>query len=175
MATSRIVYMYKYTLMTAEQMIEQASKGEEKNNSLSAIVFCAFTLEGFLNHVGAELIEEWNNLFESLAPKAKLVLITDKFKIKFSFGEEPFQSFSKVFQIRNQLAHPKTKKHNYQGSDKKLKIKVGEKEWLADEWEIYSDLQKAKKIVFDTKEIIKRLEDELNIEKIPDFLLSEHI
>jgi len=168
----RKVYTYRYTLMTAERMLEQAEKYAEKDNSMSAIVFCAFSLEGFLNHIGDELIPKWNNLFENLSPKAKLVLIADRYKYEFSFGKRPFQSFNTIFEIRNQLAHPKTKKHNV---TKKVQLIVGERKWSADKWEILCKLKYAKMFIADTKEIIEQLNKILPLEKVPNFILSEHI
>lgn len=86
---TRKVYTYKHTLTIAEQMITQAQNNEniEWHNAISTIVFCAFSLEGFLNHIGNELIKDWNSLFENLNPKAKLLLLTDKFNLNIDFGK----------------------------------------------------------------------------------------
>jgi hypothetical protein len=116
----RKVYTYRHTLMVAERMAAQAKGNNERDNSIVAIVFCAFTLEGYLNHAGEELIPRWNELFESLKPKAKLMMLTDRYEINIVFGSPPFQAFSTIFEVRNQLAHPKTKKHDYE--EKKGKV-----------------------------------------------------
>ncbi len=157
----------------AEQMLKQSHSEQEWHNSISVIVFCAFSLEGFLNHAGDELIDDWNNLFENLKPKAKLIFLTDKYNIKIDFGKKPFQSFRVIFEIRNQLAHPKTKEH-IRESKQRLKVSDNE-EWNADRWEVYANLKEAEKILNDTKQIINELSNKFPIEKIPSFLLSEHI
>jgi hypothetical protein len=133
----RKVYSYKHTLTIAEQMLKQAQNSEniEWHNSISMIIFCAFSLEGFLNHVGDELIKDWSSLFENLNPKAKLILLSDKFDAKIDFSKAPFQSFKIIFEIRNQVAHPKTKHH----TKSKYKLKVDEnRKWDADNWEVYA-------------------------------------
>ena len=169
----RKIYSYKHTLTIAEQMMKQAQNNEdvEWHNSISTIMFCAFSLEGFLNHIGDELINEWNELYENLKPKAKLVLLTDKYNIKVDFGKTPFQSFKIIFEIRNQLAHPKTKKH----INSKYKLKINENvAWDANRWEIYANLIDAEKIFNDTKQIIDELSKKFPIEKVPSFFPRSH-
>ncbi len=161
--------------MMAEKMLEQAESNNEILNATSTIVFCAFTLEGYLNHVGDELINDWGDLFESLKPKAKLVLISKQFDVEISFGEQPFQTFSTIFEIRNQLAHPKTKKHTYNTSKKKVWLKIGSTKWPAEKWEGLCSLKYAKEILLDTNKIIEYLDNKLPIEKVPSFILSAHI
>ena len=171
----RKVYTYRYTAMTAERMLEQAKSTNEIDNSISAIVFCAFSLEGYLNHVGDELIKDWSDLFENLKPKEKLILISEGFNVEVQLGNAPFQSFSTIFEIRNQLAHPKTKKHTYENTKKKIWLNVGERKWPVEKWEILCKPEFAEKFVSDTKEIIKYLDLQLPIERVPNFILSEHV
>ncbi len=171
----RKVYTYRYTAMTAERMLEQARSINEVDNTISAIVFCAFSLEGYLNHVGDELVKDWSALFESLKPKEKLILISERFNVEIQLGKAPFQSFSTIFEIRNQLAHPKTKKHTYENTKKKIWLNVGERKWPAEKWETLCTLNFAEKFVADTKEIMRYLDSHLPIEKIPNFLLSENV
>lgn len=169
----RKVYSYKYTITIAESMLEQAKNDREWSNSISTILFCAFSLEGFLNHIGDELVENWNSSYEKLEPKKKLTFLTDKYNIKINFGNSPFQSFKVIFGIRNLLAHPKTKEHN---KTSKFQLKISNtKKWDADIWEIYANLKNAEKILNDTKQIIDELSNKLPINKIPSFLLSEHL
>ena len=171
----RKVYIYRYTLMTAERMLEQARSTNEIDNAISAIVFCAFSLEGYLNHVGDELIKDWSDLFGSLKPKAKLILISERFNVEVKPGKAPFQSFSTIFEIRNQLAHPKTKKHTYENKNRKIWLNVGQRKWPAEKWETLCKLEFAENFVIDTKEIIKYLDSQLPIERVPNFVLSEHV
>ncbi len=169
----RKVYTYRYMIKIAETMLHQAQNNNEYNNSISTIVFCAFALEGFLNHVGEELVKEWTEACEKYKPKDKLVFLADKFNIEINFGKNPFQSFKIIFEIRNQLAHPKTREHT---KDSKYKVKVNEKStWSVDRWECYSNEKEANKILIDTKLIIDELDKKFSIEKIPSFILSEHI
>ena len=169
----RKVYTYRHMINIAKTMIHQAENKDEYSNSVATIVFCAFSLEGFLNHVGKELVKDWNELYENLKPKAKLVLLTDKFNIEIDFSARSFQSFNVIFEIRNQLAHPKTKEYT---KSSKFKLHVTEtKTWDAERWEIYANIKEAKKILDDTVQIVNELDKKFPIEKIPSFMLSEHI
>jgi len=171
----RKVYTYRYTVMTAERLLEQARLQNERDNSISAIIFCAFSLEGYLNHVGDELISDWSASFERLKPKEKLISISSKFNVDIQFWKSPFQSFSTIFEIRNQLAHPKTKKHTYEKEKKKIWLNVSGQKWPAEKWEQLCVLKFAERFVTDTKEIIRYLDSHLPIEKNPNFLLSENV
>lgn len=171
----RKVYMYRHMLMIAERMAAQAAAENERDNSISAIVFCAFALEGYLNHAGEELIPKWNELFESLKPKAKLVLLTDQYAVSLAFGVPPFQSFGTIFEIRNQLAHPKTKKHDYDERNGKVWLEVVAARWPAERWESLCEATYAEQFVNNTREIIKSLNETLPLEQVPGFILSENV
>lgn len=71
---------------------------------LGSIVFTAFSLEAFLNHVGEALFNSWPEL-EKLTPKGKVNLITEKLGIKVDYGSMPWQVIPEIFGIRNRIAH----------------------------------------------------------------------
>ena len=161
--------------MVAERMAIQAKEDNERDNAIAAIVFCAFTLEGYLNHAGEELIPKWNELFENLRPKAKLVLLADRFNVDIKFGSLPFQAFGTIFEVRNQLAHPKTKKHDYRDKKGKVWLEVGTEKWPAENWENLCKAKYAEQFVQNTKEIIELLDKKIPTENIPAFILSVNI
>ncbi len=73
---------------------------------LGSIVFTAFTLEAFLNHVGNAIFESWSDL-ERLSPKGKINIICEKLEIEPNFGETPWRIAPEIFGIRNKVAHGK--------------------------------------------------------------------
>lgn len=73
---------------------------------LGSIVFAAFTLEAFLNHIGETIFESWEEL-ERLPPKAKLKVICEKLRIKPDFASMPWQIVPEIFGIRDKVAHGK--------------------------------------------------------------------
>ncbi len=156
-------------------MAEQAESQHERENATGAIVFCAFALEGYLNHVGAELVPNWGELFESLSPEAKLVFLAERYSAKVEFGKAPFQAFRAIFKVRNQLAHPKTKEHDYSEKGSKKWLIIGERRWPAEHWEELCTAQNAAEILAHTQSMVDCLEKQLPHESVPSFLLSEHV
>lgn len=109
--TGAYIKTYVYLFNVARLSIEEA-KAERKDDAvlykcMTSIVFLAFCLESYLNHLGAEGIENWQDDFESLKPLAKLRLLMSKHG-RVNLANRPFQSFSEIFKVRNQLAHGKT-------------------------------------------------------------------
>lgn len=73
---------------------------------LGSIVFTAFTLEAFLNHVGESLFKSWPEL-ERLTPKGKINVITEKLGIAVNYGHMPWQIIPEIIGVRNKIAHSK--------------------------------------------------------------------
>jgi len=90
-------------------MLDKAKKNSEGSyyQLMASLIFTAFTLEAFLNHIGQSIFKCWNDL-EQLSPLRKLNLITEKLGIKKDDSERPFQTVSELFKFRNNVAHGKT-------------------------------------------------------------------
>jgi hypothetical protein len=75
---------------------------------ISSLMFTAFTLEAYLNHIGKIAFTCWDDL-ESLPPKKKLNLLAEKFGVKTDYSKRPFQTIKRLIDFRNAVAHGKTK------------------------------------------------------------------
>lgn len=73
---------------------------------LGSIVFTAFSLEAFLNHVGEALFKSWLEL-EKLTPKGKIDVIAEKLGIAVDYGSMPWQIVPEIIGVRNKIAHGK--------------------------------------------------------------------
>ncbi|MBN2043629.1 MAG: hypothetical protein JW757_01310 [Anaerolineales bacterium] len=96
---------------------------------ISVIVFSAFCLEGYMNHIGPNYFSTWYDEKTGenrKRPKEKLDLICEKIKYVPAFGHRPFQSFMPIFQFRNLLAHNKTEilKGNFEGDYPDIDTKI---------------------------------------------------
>jgi hypothetical protein len=76
---------------------------------MGSLVFTAFSLEAYFNHVGLHLFAAWDDL-ESLNPKAKLNVISERLGFQVDYGHKPWQIMHDLFGFRNDIAHGKTKK-----------------------------------------------------------------
>jgi len=174
--TFRKIYSYNAHLAAADYFLDAAGGEDnqsEKINSMGTLVFSAFALEAFLNHVGPQLLEVWDNehLKKHLSPGAKLGVIAKCIGLEIDFESRPFQTFRTLFRFRNVMAHSATEKLSEENAKHFLQIGVGY--WPAAEWEKLCSAEVAKNALKDVERIIDLIEDKSGIEQIPRFLLSE--
>jgi hypothetical protein len=145
--TGAYIKTYVYLFNAARLSIKDADVEKKEEiafyNCMTSIVFLAFCIEAYLNHMGEEKIQHWEDDFESLRPIAKLRLIMSEHG-EVDFSRRPFQSFSDIFSFRNQLAHGKTV----------FAFEKHPKEPLA-KWEKLCNVKDAKRLFDDTEKIIR--------------------
>ena len=138
---------YAYLFSAARLSIEEAKTEKQDDvvfyKCMTSIIFLAFCIEAYLNHMGTEEIENWKDDFESLRPVAKLRLLMSKHD-EIDFSRRPFQSFSEIFDARNQLAHGKTV----------FAFEKYPKEPLA-KWGALCNVENVKKLFADTEKMIR--------------------
>jgi hypothetical protein len=100
---ARIFQVAKWTL-------KQASEEEKgsTHNCLAALVFLAFTLEAYVNHMAVSRIPDWPSIERNLGQQRRLRLLLSKVGLDPSFEERPFRSVAELVEIRDQLAHGRT-------------------------------------------------------------------
>ncbi len=123
---------------------------------IASLIFTAFALEAYLNHVGKSIFECWDDL-ERLSPSAKINVIAEKLEVKKDDSIRPFQTVKKLFEFRNDVAHGKTilLKNEEQISITDSNMDKYMHKMLEPEWEKYSTLDNAKRARDDVEEIIK--------------------
>ena len=124
-------------------------------NCLTAMVFSAFSLEAYLNHLGTSEFPNWVKIERSKSPKQKLELLTEKIAFSSDFSKPPFETFDKIFKFRKQIAHGKTERVRV---EEVQDVELGDKPKLPHtSWEIETNLENATAFVEDTKSIIQIL------------------
>ena len=76
---------------------------------LPFVVFMAFSIEAYLNSIGAMNIDFWDEL-ERLPWKQKVGILHKNSGRALDWGKEPLQFAAEVFRIRDKLAHGKTER-----------------------------------------------------------------
>jgi hypothetical protein len=71
----------------------------------ASLIFTAFSLEAYLNHVGPLLLESWERIERKLMPIDKLKLLSEFLKIKADWSARPWQTLQGLMSFRNSLAH----------------------------------------------------------------------
>ncbi|MDO6765813.1 hypothetical protein [Agarivorans sp. 1_MG-2023] len=70
------------------------------------IVFQAFSIESFLNHLGGKHIDIWDHI-ERLSWRKKVEVLHTHAEKKTDWGSKELQFAAKIFKIRDRLAHGK--------------------------------------------------------------------
>lgn len=132
---------------------------------MGSIVFTAFTLEAYLNHIGPQIFNCWESL-EKLSPKDKINVIMDKIGLEVDYGKRPWQVIKNLFGFRNDIAHGKSTKVK---EDVKLNTNSIDKnkihEWVKTKWEKYCSEENATRARKDVTEIILKLHAFANIDE----------
>jgi hypothetical protein len=121
------VYLYKAARVT----LSQAQDSEENRlyNCMGAIVFAAFLMEAYLNHIGERLLEYWDDqIKKNLGIENKLKIIAHELDLETDYSRRPFQSFSTIFKFRNHMAHAKRMVDDAQEMISKIHVEARRKQ-----------------------------------------------
>ncbi|MCJ7435880.1 MAG: hypothetical protein MUO77_20565, partial [Anaerolineales bacterium] len=93
----------------AHQLAQRPEEANEQlSNCMTFMLFSAFCIEAYLNHIGQETISFWDILKKSLSPYETLDVLADVLVFTPEFGCRPYQTFRSIFKLRNLLVHAKT-------------------------------------------------------------------
>lgn len=156
LSANRTLFTYATLLTAAETAANLAKSNQEKQSELSlmAILHATFALEAYLNDLGDHLLGCWDELERGLSPEAKLKLVLERLGRNEERGKGPFQSFVRMFRIRNQLVHGKTISLNYEYTSPGGAVVAGRSQ--AD-WEATCNSEAATAIVGDARQMIETL------------------
>ena len=110
---------------------------------MASLVFTAFTLEAYLNHIGPKVFKCWDDL-ERLAPRKKLNVIAERLQVDINYGKRHWQVMKNLFGFRNDIAHGKSedvKSSKVVPLDKYSDRSLGE--YVRTKWEKYSTRENA--------------------------------
>ena len=136
----------------------QQSEQDRFHNCMSAIMFSAFALEGYLNFLGETRASDWDE-YERKRPKEKMNELGEVLGYTVDWGRRPLQSFGKAFFFRNFIAHSKT-----------VSAEWGAEDFPPEqEWQTLANLKNAERIVEDTKSLIEELHELAGLGEFPWF------
>jgi hypothetical protein len=120
----------------------------------ASLVFTAFTLEAYLNHVGAKLFACWDDL-ERLGPREKLNLIAERLEVPTNYAARPWQVMKELFSFRNAIAHGKSR--TFKAPTEVVSVDHEEpiEKWIArTEWEQFGTEKNTVKARADVEKIV---------------------
>ena len=118
---------------------------------MASLVFSAFTLEAYLNHLGEQVFSYWKQL-EVLKPISKLDILSEVTGANFEKGVRPYQTISQLFRFRNEMAHGKSQFCSKPAKD--------DEPW----WLDYCNQQNAERAQEDVEAIINELKEKSGIQ-----------
>ena len=134
---------------------------------MASLVFAAFTLEAFCNHVGDYLFDSWADNERKLSPQEKLSLICKHLQLKKDDGNRPFQTVRTLLKFRNDLAHGKSVKMQ-QSSEVPMDERYDEflQEELKADWQKYVSNDNLVKVHEDVGKLIRTIHEASKMEDV---------
>lgn len=134
---------------------------------IASLVFTAFTLEAYLNHIGPQIFKCWDSL-ERLSPKDKLNVVADRIDLEINYGNRPWQVMKDLFGFRNDIAHGKSAKVNETITLDTAKFDENDvHSWAKTKWEKHCNEKNAERARTDVRRIILQLHDSAGIDELP--------
>jgi len=161
-------YMYLFSASSNALNLAPKNKGEKFLNYMTAMLFSAFCIEAFLNHLLMHKFKFWEILKGKLSPSEKLSIVAKELDIDLDYSRRPFQSFKSIFKFRNLLVHAKTEHlsaENYELPEEE------DESWYRDnprsEWQEMVTFRNANQFNEDTKKIVEFLYSKMNLDGDP--------
>ena len=125
------------------------------NHIVTSMLFDAFTIEAYLNHLGSLSFSFWPPLKRRLSARDKLDVICDHLGLQPDFGSPPWQSMRFIFELRNLLAHAETEVVPFEGELDGEELIL--RKWPKAKWEEFLSVDRCQRYLDDTKAMIKVL------------------
>ncbi|WP_192035071.1 hypothetical protein [Halomonas sp. YLGW01] len=148
---------FAYMFVGAKAMLEQAERDQNGQlyNLVSCLIYCAFTIEAYLNHLGQLKHDDWDRKERSLSKLKKFKTLCGEADIEPDFSQRPYSTLHELFAFRDRMAHGKTttesvrKEVDLPGDSFRLTTES--------EWQEYSTIGNARRAIEDTEQLVKEL------------------
>jgi hypothetical protein len=154
----RQVNTYAELWHTSWSLLRQGENQEEGSfhQFMGSLVFTAFSLEAYLNHIGPRVFGNWVT-HERLAPQAKLDIVAEKLDLHVDYGKRPWGIMKELFGFRTDIAHGKSVKI----VERKV-VPIGKEDdcmrgLAKTKWQKFCTRQNAERARKDVKEMVKAL------------------
>jgi len=153
--TNTFAYMHigaKYMLGLAEN-----TQDGQLYTTAAALVFSAFTLEAYLNHLGKLRNKEWGEIERKYSKFEKYKLFASAAGINFnSFHARPYSTLKELFEFRDRMAHGKTTTEDVNLSVNMVDYLIPQLNSESD-WQAFATLEKAQIAIKDVEALVKEL------------------
>jgi|GEM_PF-6207324 len=160
---SRQVRPYVTIWNAAKAMLPPPGEKPDRHHCLAIGVLTAFALEGYLNHAGVVLFENWNDSLERelRTTDEKLRHIAKELKMEIDRSTRPFQLMRTIFTFRDSIAHAKTTESTQAKAGKGLPVRIAIGDAPTADWERQCEPTTVLRWLEAAEQMIKRLHSEL--------------
>tara|TARA_R110001592_G_scaffold1664_6_gene9726 strand:- start:15180 stop:15752 length:573 start_codon:yes stop_codon:yes gene_type:complete len=157
------VRTYAYLFRTAQDSLARAEANEEGRfyQIMSSLVFSAFALEAFFNHLGEIEIECWGEI-ERIGPAQKLNVLYHHLNLDFSASNRPIQTVTQLLRFKTFMAHGRTERLKTEGVLSTPRPDPGQS-LIDGQWEKFCNVDEARRGLHDVKEVIETMAGAANI------------
>jgi hypothetical protein len=158
----RDVIAYSEMWHTSRCLLE---RGEERAEASAhqfraSLVFTAFTLEAYLNHVGSKVFRSWEDFEQCIGPKQKLNLIGEHLDVTINYGIRPWQIMKELFNFRNAIAHGKSENLKPPPKVVSADRKEPAEDWFAKtHWEAFGTQKNAVRARADVENLVEKIHE----------------
>lgn len=152
--TITFVYMH----IGAKHMLELAEQTQDGQlyTLISSLVYSAFTLEAYLNHLGKLRHGNWDEIERNYSKRRKYELFAEAGGLTVDFSARPYRTLLELFGFRDRMAHGKTTTENVariiDASGPRLPQIVGDAEWQA-----FATVENARAAIEDVESLVREL------------------
>lgn len=153
-------FVYMHT--GAKHMLELA-KAEEVGSMytlISSLIFSAFTMEAYLNHLGKSRVKEWDKVERNYPKLRKLKMFCRCANLTVDQKARPYKTIIELFQFRDQMAHGKTIIDEISFEFDKVKD-FSLRPITENRWQSLVKVERADEAVCDVEQLIKVLHSRL--------------
>ena len=167
------VTTYGWMYKSAKFALENAEKSKKGQffNVMSSLIFCAFMIEAYFNHLGNERFDAWDNIERKLSKRGKLKKILADLHLSVGYQSRPYSSILEVFDFRDTLAHGKTETVE-KGFEADFEHATSGQIMILNDWMEFCTLENARRTFEDATHVVEKLHKAAGLGKHP--FLSFH-
>lgn len=153
-----ITITFAYMHIGAKSMLKLAEEHEtgQLYTLVASLIFSAFTLEAYLNHLEKLRNKEWDEIERRHPKLEKYKLFAQAAEIKFDFNVHPYRTLKESFSFCDRMAHGKTIEEavsTYIDTPEKRLPQIH----LKADWQAFATLESARQSIKDVEPLIKEL------------------
>ena len=155
-----ITFVYMHTGAKHMLQLAEADENGQLYTLISSLVFSAFTMEAYLNHLGKLRNKDWDEVERKLPKLEKYKMFCKVAKLEINLNVRPYQTIVQLFRFRDQMAHGKTTDDEI-AFELAAECKKNPHLKVENDWQSFAKIQRASEAIQDVEKMVNELHDAL--------------